>query len=124
MTDGSRGGRQTDIAALENEIAMMSMSKHDNIVEYMESYMWEKQATPARRRGEWASRAAMKMAVGREVGRARGRGLAVAAARRSSVRRRGPLDDWAGRARGGAERSEGLGGLEGLQVSHGRCCMQ
>ena len=47
MTDGSRGGRQTDIAALENEIAMMSMSKHDNIVEYIESYMWEKQATPA-----------------------------------------------------------------------------
>jgi hypothetical protein len=35
---------QTDIPALENEIAMMSMSKHANIVEYIESFMWEKQA--------------------------------------------------------------------------------
>jgi hypothetical protein len=34
---------QTDIAALENEIAMMSMSKHESIVEYMESFMWDKQ---------------------------------------------------------------------------------
>jgi p21-activated kinase 1 len=35
-------GKKTDFPAIENEIAMMRLSKHDKVVEYIDAYMWEK----------------------------------------------------------------------------------
>jgi len=35
-------GKETDLPALENEIAMMGLSRHPNVVEYIDSYLWEK----------------------------------------------------------------------------------
>jgi ABC-type uncharacterized transport system auxiliary subunit len=34
-------GRTTNLPALQSEIAMMAMSRHAAIIEYIESFMWE-----------------------------------------------------------------------------------